>query len=120
MKTKKLTKKIANLILKKNIESFNLFTVEISSEAKYFFKKNNYSLTKKKKMFKHPLKLNSFKNIISLKTYLNNKKPQAVYIYINNVYIRQANIKKIYIENALHAKNLFIYFKKLYVIWFVI
>lgn len=117
MKTKKLTKKIANIILKKSIKSFNFFTVELSSEAKYFFKKNNYCLTTNKKMFKHPLKLSNFKNIISLKSHLNNKKSQVVYVCINNIFIKQSSIKGIYIENDLYVKNLFIYLKKLYVFW---
>jgi hypothetical protein len=120
MKTKKLTKKITNLILKKSIKKFNFFTVELSPEARYFFKKNNnYSLTENKKQFKHPLKLNNFKNIISLKSYLSTKKPLVIYVYINNIYIKQSNIKH-YLEADLCVKTLFVYLKKLYVLWCIV
>jgi hypothetical protein len=120
MKTKKLTKKITNLILKKSIKKFNFFTVELSPEARYFFKKNNnYSLTENKKQFKHPLKLNNFKNIISLKSYLSTKKPLVIYVYINNIYIKQSNIKH-YLEADLYVKTLFGCLKKLYVLWCIV
>ena len=120
MKTKKLTKKIANLILEKSIREFNFFTVEFSTEAKYFLKKNNnYSLTGNIKSFKHPLKLNNFKNIISLKSYLNTKKSQVIYVYIDNVYIKQSSIKH-YLETDSCIRKLFMCFKKLYVLWYIV
>ena len=39
MKSKKLTKKITSLIIEKKIKDFNFFTVELTKEAKFFFKK---------------------------------------------------------------------------------
>lgn len=121
MKTKKITKKIANLIIEKSIKKFNFFTVELSTEAKYFFKKNNsYNLTGGTKSFKHPLKLNRFKNLNDLKFYLSSKKPLVIYVFINNMYIKQSNIKQIYVETDLWIKTLFQCLKKIYGLWCIV
>lgn len=122
MKTKKLTKKIENIILEKKIKNFHFFTLEYCSDAKLFFKKNikNNLINDKNIYLKHPLKLNKFTTFKDLEHYLTGINHNVVYIYINKIYIKQKLIKNIYNNNNLNLTKLFIYFKKLYVIWYLV
>jgi UDP-N-acetylmuramate-alanine ligase len=118
MKTKKLTKKLENTILKKKFKSFDFFTLEYCSSTNSFLKKNKNAIIKLNNFkLKHPLHFNSFKSIEDLKFYLMNKNSRTILICIKNLYIKQNTIDNIYIDSSYNIKMLFLCFKKLYVLW---